>query len=106
VAYVLRGSPDAVIEVDDLPTQPCAGVVGARRGDRIAIAVDGLALESRIKVNMVAWINSVPPPGFGPGSISKRTPSPSTRCLHCSDKRCPKRLRPLSTAGLDFGPVA
>ena len=71
IAFLLRGSSDATIEVDDLPTTQCASVVGARLGDRIALAVDGSAFDRPSGVNMVAWIDAVPPPGFGPGSISQ-----------------------------------
>ena len=71
VRHVVRGESQAVIAIRDLPTQPCAGVVGARLGDRIALAIGGLDFEPPMRVNMVAWIDSVPPDGFGPGSISQ-----------------------------------
>jgi hypothetical protein len=71
VRHVVRGESQAVVEIKDLPTQPCAGVVGVRLGDRIALAIGGLDFEPPMRVNMVAWIESVPPEGFGPGSISQ-----------------------------------
>ena len=71
VVHVLRGSSNEVVTIADMPTQPCAAVIGARFGDRIALAVDGVAFTTRVKANMVAWIDAVPPPGFGPGSMSQ-----------------------------------
>jgi hypothetical protein len=71
IAYVLRGSSDPVVQINDMPTSECASVVGARLGDRIAIAYDGAEFDRTAGVNMVAWIDAVPPPGFGPGGASQ-----------------------------------
>jgi hypothetical protein len=70
VEYVLRGQSPAFAEIDDLPTQPCASVIGARLGDQIALAIGGRAFEPPVPANMVAWIDAVPPPGFGGDVIS------------------------------------
>lgn len=64
VRNVLRGEVPAVMEIRDLPTQPCASVVLARTGDRVAIAFDALDFEPPIHVNTAAWIRGTPPPGF------------------------------------------
>lgn len=66
IAHVVRGSSHPVVRIDDMPTTRCASVIGARLGDRIALAVDGSAFDRSDGVNMVAWIDAVPPPGFGP----------------------------------------
>jgi hypothetical protein len=71
IRYVVRGDSPAVVEIKDLPTQPCASVVGVRLGDRIALALGGLDFQPPKRVNMVAWIDAVPPDGFGPGTISE-----------------------------------
>lgn len=71
IGYVLRGEAEPLVEIKDLPTQPCAAVVGARLGDRIALAIGGTDFEPPQKVNMVAWIDAVPPPGFGPDGMSQ-----------------------------------
>jgi hypothetical protein len=60
VRYVLRGEALPVMSIVDLPTQPCAAVVVARVGDRIAIAFDALDFEPPIRVNTVAWIRGTP----------------------------------------------
>lgn len=71
VRYVLRGDSPEFVAVKDLPTQPCAPIIGARHGDRIALALDGLDYEPPMKVNMIAWIDAPPPPGFGDESASR-----------------------------------
>jgi hypothetical protein len=68
VEHVLRGEADDTAVVKDLASQPCSTVIGARLGDRIALAVDGTAFTNRVRANMVAWIDGVPPPEFGPDS--------------------------------------
>lgn len=60
VRYVPRGGAPAVMEIRDLPTQPCAGWVSARTGDRIALAFDAIAFDPGIQVNTVAWIRGTP----------------------------------------------
>lgn len=60
VVAVLRGAPASKLDISDLPTQPCAGVVGARVGDRLAIAFDGMAFTPPLRVNGVAWLRGVP----------------------------------------------
>jgi hypothetical protein len=64
VRNVLRGEAPAVMEIRDLPTQPCASVVLARTGDRIALALDALDFEPPIHVNTAAWIRGTPFSGF------------------------------------------
>lgn len=48
------------MEIRDLPTQPCAGVIQAREGDRIALAFDATDFSPPIQVNTVAWIRGTP----------------------------------------------
>jgi hypothetical protein len=60
VRYVLRGDAPPVMSIRDLPTQPCAAVVVARPGDRIAIAFDAMDFQPPIRVNTVAWIRGAP----------------------------------------------
>jgi hypothetical protein len=59
------GAPRKTVEIDDLPTQPCAAGVQARKGDRIAIAFDATAFEPPIQVNTVAWIRGTAPDYVG-----------------------------------------
>jgi hypothetical protein len=61
VRFVVRGSAPATMRVRDLPTQPCAPGLIARRGDRIAIAFDGQAFTPAMAVNAAAWIDGEPP---------------------------------------------
>ena len=61
VRYVLRGEASPVMSIVDLPTQPCAAVVVARVGDRMALAFDALDFEPPIRVNTVAWISGTAP---------------------------------------------
>lgn len=63
VDLVLRGHAPAVMEIQDLVMQPCAGTVIARKGDRIALAFDALDFTPPIRVNAVAWIRGTPAPG-------------------------------------------
>lgn len=70
IVYVVRGASGAVVRIDDMPTQQCAPVIGARLGDRVALAVDGLAFTPPVAANMIAWIDVIPPAEFGPGSMS------------------------------------
>ncbi len=70
IAHVVRGSSHPVVTIADMPTTRCASVIGARLGDRIALAIDGSAFDRASDVNMVAWIDAVPPPGFGPGAAN------------------------------------
>jgi len=51
--------------VRDVQSQPCAGYVMARPGDRIAIAFDGHDFTPPIVVNAVAWVEGAPPPFDG-----------------------------------------
>jgi hypothetical protein len=60
VRHVLRGSAPAVMPIRDLPTQPCASMVVARVGDRIAIAFDATDYTPPMPVNAVAWIAGTP----------------------------------------------
>ncbi len=60
IRYVLRGQAPAVIKIRDFVTQPCAGVIVAREGDRIVVAFDALDYTPPIRVNAVAWIRGTP----------------------------------------------
>ena len=61
VMDVPRGRAPKMMEIDDLPTQPCAGHVIARAGDRLAIAFDAIDFEPPMRVNTAAWLRGVPP---------------------------------------------
>ncbi len=71
ISHVVRGEPIAFLDVDDLVTSPCASVVGVHLGDRVALAIGGTAFTPAMKANMVAWIDEIPPEGFGPGGMSE-----------------------------------
>ncbi|MEA2519168.1 MAG: hypothetical protein QOF49_1248 [Chloroflexota bacterium] len=60
VRYTVIGVAAQTIEIADLPTQPCAGVVQAREGDRIALAFDATDFSPSTPVNTVAWIRGTP----------------------------------------------
>jgi hypothetical protein len=57
---VLDGDQPITIDVRDLLSQPCAGYIMARPGDRIAIAFDGHDFVPLTVVNAVAWIGPAP----------------------------------------------
>jgi len=57
---VLDGDQPITIDVRDLLSQPCAGYIVARPGDRIAIAFDGHDFVPLTVVNAVAWIGPAP----------------------------------------------
>ena len=61
VRFVPRGSALAEMVIRDLPTQPCAPIVEARIGDRIALALEATDYSPPTQVNSVAWIEGVPP---------------------------------------------
>ncbi len=61
VRFVARGSALAEMVIRDLPTQPCAPIVEARIGDRIALALDATDYSPPTQVNSVAWIEGAPP---------------------------------------------
>lgn len=61
VTDVPRGRAPKAMEIVDLPTQPCASIVVARVGDRLAIAHDAIDFEPPIRVNTAAWLRGVPP---------------------------------------------
>jgi hypothetical protein len=64
VRYVLRGQADSVISLRDLPFLPCADhVIEARKGDRIALALNASGFTPRITFNTAAWIKGTPPDG-------------------------------------------
>lgn len=60
VRYTPVGEAQQTMEIRDLPTQPCAGVIQAREGDRIALAFDATDFSPPIQVNTVAWIRGTP----------------------------------------------
>ncbi len=57
---VLRGGSAPLLEIDDVMTQPCAGALVARRGDRIVLALDGSDFVPPVSANMIAWIDGEP----------------------------------------------
>jgi hypothetical protein len=65
--FVLRGwsvlEDDRPVEIDvrDVQSQPCAGYIVARPGDRIAIAFEGHDFAPAQVVNAVAWLQGDPP---------------------------------------------
>jgi hypothetical protein len=61
VIEVPRGRAPRTMEIVDVVTQPCAGVVIARLGDRLAIAFGALDFEPPMRVNTAAWLRGVPP---------------------------------------------
>ena len=58
---VLDGDQPVEIDVEDLQSQPCAGYIMARPGDRIAIAFEGVDFTPAQVVNAVAWLQGDPP---------------------------------------------
>jgi hypothetical protein len=60
VRHVLRGEAPKVMDIRDLVTQPCAGSIVARPGDRIAIAFDAIDFTPPMVVNSAAWIRGEP----------------------------------------------
>ena len=55
-----RGASDRVIEIKDLPTQPCASFAYAHLGDRIAIGFGATAFTPQVDVNVIAWLDGRP----------------------------------------------
>lgn len=55
-----RGGSERVIEIRDLPTQPCASVAYAHVGDRIAIGFGATAFTPPTDVNVIAWLDGRP----------------------------------------------
>lgn len=60
VRYTPVGEAQQTMEIRDLPTQPCAGVIQAREGDRVALAFEATDFSPPIQVNTVAWIRGTP----------------------------------------------
>jgi len=58
---VLEGDKPVAIDVRDVQSQPCAGYIVARPGDRIAIAFEGHDFTPVQVVNAVAWLEGQPP---------------------------------------------
>ena len=58
---VLDGDVPVEFDVRDVQSQPCAGYIVARQGDRIAIAFDGHDFTPPQVVNAVAWLQGAPP---------------------------------------------
>ena len=61
---VLEGDKPVEIDVRDVQSQPCAGYIVARPGDRIAIAFEGHDFTPPMVVNAVAWIEDAGAPPF------------------------------------------
>ena len=55
-----RGTSQRVIEINDLPTQPCAFAAYAHVGDRIAIGFDATDFTPPVDVNVIAWLDGRP----------------------------------------------
>jgi hypothetical protein len=70
IRYVLRGEAPSVMEIRDLPTQPCAPSLIAAEGDRLALAFDATDFTPPIKVNTVAWIRGMAPDWIGIETIT------------------------------------
>jgi hypothetical protein len=64
VTHVVRGSALANLDIDNVPTWGCPGVVVAAVGDRIALALNATAFDPPTAGNGVAWIAGEPPEGF------------------------------------------
>lgn len=60
IRYTPVGTAPTFMLIRDLPTQPCAGFVLAREGDRIAMAFGAIDYSPPIEVNTVAWIRGTP----------------------------------------------
>ncbi len=60
VRRVLRGEALREMDIRDLVTQPCAGSIVARPGDRIAIAFDAIDFTPPMVVNSAASIRGEP----------------------------------------------
>jgi hypothetical protein len=60
VRYSPVGDAPSTLAIDDLPTQPCAPVMMAREGDRIAIAFGATDFTPPIRVNTIAVIDGRP----------------------------------------------
>jgi hypothetical protein len=58
---ILGGVRRETIDVDDLLSAACGGVLIARPGDVVALAFGGTAFSTRERVNAIAWIEDVPP---------------------------------------------
>lgn len=67
---VLENSRPVDVQIDDVPTQPCAGVIVARPGDEIAIAFGGRDFQPPQVVNAVAWLNGAAPQLIGIETIT------------------------------------
>jgi starvation-inducible outer membrane lipoprotein len=64
VTHFVRGESLARIEINNVPTQPCANPIVAAVGDRIALALGGTMFDPPEPVNAVVWIVGQPPKGF------------------------------------------
>ena len=60
-----RGTSDRVIQIKDLPTQPCAMDAYAHVGDRIAIGFGATAFTPPVDVNVIAWLDGRPMDNVG-----------------------------------------
>jgi hypothetical protein len=60
VRYTPVGEAPTTMQVSDLLIQPCVGEVLARKGDRIALALDATDFTPPMQVNTVAWIRGTP----------------------------------------------
>jgi hypothetical protein len=93
------------MEIRDLPTQPCASVVLARTGDRIALAFDALDFEPPIHVNTAAWIRGTPFTGFETITLARvlslvSPPATATLARLPNDDESPPDARLIALVGV------
>ena len=56
--------PD-VVEVRDVVSQPCAGYLAAGPGEKVVVALDGVAFSPRVAANAIAWVDARAPDVIG-----------------------------------------
>ena len=91
VRHTPVGESPAIMEIRDLPTQPCADVLQARRGDRLALAFAATDYTPPILVNTVAWIRGTPWDSIGVETI---TTAQVFRLLHLTPPDTATLARP------------
>ena len=62
---ILGGLRPTEVWVRGVLSQPCSGPLLARVSDRIAIAFDGVAFDTKVPANAIAWIGGQPPDMVG-----------------------------------------
>lgn len=62
VRYVIRGPAERVMSLRDRAFLPCSDhIIIARKGDRVALALDAKGFQPPITFDTVAWIRGTPP---------------------------------------------